>query len=68
MSETSQVDTHSRSGVDVSTQPDGAFIGPMEIEICPGDHQEERVRTLQDECHRLRNRVAELERMLVERV
>jgi hypothetical protein len=54
--------------VDVSTQPDGAFIGTMEIETCPDDHQEERVRTLQDECHRLRNRVAELERMLVERV
>lgn len=67
MSETSQVDTFTER-VDVSTQPDGAFIGTMEIEICPGDHQEERVRTLQDECDRLRNRVAELERMLVERV
>jgi len=53
--------------VDVTTQPDGALIGRMEIEIRPGvDHQEERVRTLQDECDRLRDRVAELERLLAD--
>jgi hypothetical protein len=51
--------------VDVTTQPDGAYIGTMEIEIRPGaDHQDERVRTLQDECDRLRDRVAELEAQL----
>jgi hypothetical protein len=65
MSETSQVDTFTER-VDVSTQPDGAFIGTVEIEICPGDDQEKRVQTLQDECDRLR--VAELERMLAERI
>jgi hypothetical protein len=54
--------------VDVTTQPDGAFIGTMEVDVRPGDHQEKRVRTLQDECDRLRERVAELELMLAERV
>ena len=50
---------------DATTQPDGAFIGTVEIEIRPGaDHQEERVRTWQDECDRLRDGVAELERLL----
>jgi hypothetical protein len=44
--------------VDVSTQPDGAFIGTLEIDVRPGNHQEERVRTLKDECDRLRDRVA----------
>jgi len=64
MSEASQTDTFTER-LDVTTQPDGAFIGTLEIEIRPGaDHQEERVRTLQDECDRLRGRVAELERLL----
>jgi hypothetical protein len=45
--------------VDVTTQPDGAFIGTMEIEVRPGsireaDHQEE--------INALRDRIAELER------
>ena len=50
--------------VDVTTQPDGAFIGTLEIDVRPGDRQEKRVRTLQDECDRLRDRVAELEAQL----
>ena len=52
--------------VDVTTQSDGAFIGTLEIDLRPGDRQEEQVRRLQDECDRLRDRVAELERMLIE--
>jgi hypothetical protein len=45
--------------VDVSTQPDGAFIGTLEIEVRPGsirdaDHQQE--------INALRDRIAELER------
>jgi hypothetical protein len=64
MSETSETFTER---VDVSTQPDGAFIGTMEIDVRPGDLHEEQLRTLKDECDRLRDRVAELERMLAER-
>jgi hypothetical protein len=45
MSETSQAEAFTER-VDVSTQPDGAFIGTMEIEIRPGaDPEEERVRS-----------------------
>jgi hypothetical protein len=66
MSDNNQAQTFTER-VDVSTRPDGAFIGTLEIEIRPGDHQEKQVRTLQDECDRLRDRVAELERMLAER-
>ena len=33
--------------VDVTTQPDGAFIGTLEIDVRPGDRQEEQLRTLQ---------------------
>jgi hypothetical protein len=45
--------------VDVSTQPDGASIGTLEIEVRPGsirdaDHQQE--------INVLRDRIAELER------
>jgi hypothetical protein len=50
----------------VTTQPDGAFIGTLKIDVRPGDRQEEQVLTLQDECDRLRDRVAELERLLAE--
>jgi hypothetical protein len=50
--------------VDVTTQPDGAFIGTLEIDVPPAitrdvDHQEE--------INALRDRIAELERMLAER-
>ena len=50
--------------VDVSTWPDGAFIGTLEIDVRSVDRQEEQVRRLQDECDRLRDRVAELEAQL----
>jgi hypothetical protein len=50
--------------VDVSPRPDGAFIGTLEIDVRPSDHQPGQVRALQDECDRLRNRVAELEAQL----
>jgi hypothetical protein len=53
--------------VDVTTQPDGAFIGTLEIDVRPTDRGEEGVQALQDECDRLRDRVAELERLLAER-
>lgn len=50
--------------VDMTTQPDGAFIGTLEIEVRASDRHEEQVQALQDECDRLRDRVAELEAQL----
>ena len=47
----------------MTTQSDGAFIGTLEIDVRSGDRQEEQLRTLHDERDRLRDRVAELERM-----
>jgi hypothetical protein len=52
--------------VDVTTQPDGAFIGRLEVDVRPSDRQEEQLRRLQDQCDRLRDRVAELEALLAE--
>ena len=52
--------------VDVTTQPDGAFIGTLEIGVKPSGHRNEQVAALQEECNRLRDRVAELERLLAE--
>jgi hypothetical protein len=52
--------------VDVSKQPDGAFIGTLEIDVRSSDRHQQQVRALQDECNRLRDRVAELERLLAE--
>ena len=60
MSDTNQADTLTER-VDVTTQPDGVFIGTLEIEVRPGDRHQEQVQALQAECDRLRNRVAELE-------
>ena len=65
MSDTSQDEAFTER-VDVTTQPDGAFIGTLEIDVQPGGRQEEQMRAVQDECDRLRDRVAELERMLTE--
>jgi hypothetical protein len=64
MSETSQSETFTER-VGVTTQPDRALIGTLEIEVPPVttrdvDHQEE--------INALRDRIAELERMLAERV
>jgi hypothetical protein len=61
MSDNDQAQTFTER-VDATTQPDGAFIGTLEIDVRPGDHEETRVRMLQDECDRLRDRVGELER------
>jgi IMP cyclohydrolase len=47
--------------VDVSTRPDGAFIGRLEIDVRHDDHQLERIAALIDENSALRNRVRELE-------
>ena len=61
MSDTNQAETFAER-VDATMQSDGTFVGALEIEIRLGaDHQEERVRKLQDECDRLRDRVAEFE-------
>jgi len=48
--------------VDVTTQADGALIGTMEIEVRPGDHQQDRVASLLVENSALRDRVRQLER------
>jgi hypothetical protein len=61
MSETSQTETFTER-VDVSTQPDGAFIGTLEIEIRPGDHRQSALEALAEENRLLRDRVAQLER------
>jgi len=60
MFDTNQAETFTER-VDVTTQPDGAFIGTMEIEFRASDGQEQ-AQALQDECDRLRDRIAELER------
>jgi hypothetical protein len=64
----SQTDTFTER-VDVDTQPDGAFIGTLEIEVPPVstrevDHQEE-LNALRAEVLTLRARVAELEERLL---
>jgi hypothetical protein len=48
--------------VDVSRQPDGPFIGALEIDVPEGDPHQEQMQALRDECDRLRDRVAQLER------
>jgi hypothetical protein len=66
MSDTNRDETFTER-VDVTTQPDGAFIGTMEIDVRPGDDRHaERMQMLQGEWDRLRGRVAELERLLEE--
>ena len=61
MSDTNQTETFTER-VDVTTQPDGALIGTLAIDVPPRDRQGEGVQGLRDECDRLRDRVAELER------
>ena len=58
MSETNQDETFTER-VDVSTQPDGAFIGALEIGVVPSTSQEA---PQQEELNALRDRIAELER------
>mgnify|MGYP003542516337 FL=1 len=50
--------------VDVTTQPDGAFIGTMEIGVVPGSHPEENADALRVEVLTLRQQVRELEAAL----
>ena len=45
--------------VDVTTQPDGAFVGTLEIEVRPGSIREAAYR---EEINALRDQIAELER------
>ena len=61
MSDTNQAETFTER-VDVTTQPEDAFIGTLAIDVPPRDRQGEGVQALRDECDRLRDRVAELER------
>lgn len=70
MSDTNQAETFTEQ-VDVSTLPDGAFIGTLEIDARHGDHQQERIAALLNENSVLRaevlalpNRVQELEAAL----
>jgi hypothetical protein len=58
MSDTNQAETFTER-VDVTTQPDGAFIGTMEIDVRPGSIREA---DYQEELNALRDRIAELER------
>jgi Viral A-type inclusion protein repeat len=51
--------------VDATTQPDGAFIGTMEVAVPPATTRDVEH---QEEINALRDRIAELERMLAERV
>jgi hypothetical protein len=60
MSDTSQAETFTER-VDVTTQPDGAFIGSLEIGVVPGSHSPEEADALRAEVLTLRARVRELE-------
>ena len=64
MSEANQTDTFTER-VDVTTQPDGAFIGTLEIETRPADRIESeavrRVQELREELTAARDQIAELE-------
>jgi len=48
--------------VEVTPQPDGAFIGTLEIDVRHDDHQLERIAALLHENSALRDRVRQLER------
>jgi hypothetical protein len=50
--------------VDVTTQPEGSFIGTMEIEVVARSHPDGDADALRAEVLMLRNRVQELEGML----
>ena len=47
--------------VDVTAQPDGAFIGTMEIGVVLGSHPQQEADALRAEVLTLRQRVRELE-------
>ena len=50
----------------MTTQPDGAFIGKLEIGTVSGSHPREDADALRAEVLTLRNRIAELEDILPE--
>ena len=52
--------------VDVTTQPDRAVVGTLEIDARSDHRHQEQAQALQEECDRLRDRVKELEHMLTE--
>jgi predicted nuclease with TOPRIM domain len=58
MSETSETFTER---VDVTSQPDGALIGTLEIDVRRGDVQQDRIAALLGENSALRDRVRKLE-------
>jgi hypothetical protein len=60
MSDTNQAETFTER-VDVTTQPDGAFIGRLEIGTVSGSHPREDADALRAEVLTLRQRVRELE-------
>ena len=63
MSDTNQDETFIER-VDVTTQPDGAFVGRLEIGTLSGSHPREDTDALRAEVLTLRARVAYLERAL----
>jgi hypothetical protein len=65
MSDTNQAETFTER-VDVTTQPDGAVIGTLEIDVRPGDHQQERIAALIDENSVLRAEVLTLQQRVQE--
>jgi len=65
MSETSQTETFTER-LDVPSQPDGAFIGRLEIGTVSGSHSREDADALRAEVLALRNRIAELERQVTD--
>jgi hypothetical protein len=53
--------------VETYTHTDDSYIGRADIRVDAGSYDEqEKVRRLEDECNRLRDRVAELTRLLAE--
>ena len=65
MSDTSETDMFTER-VDVTTQPDGAFIGRLEIGAVSASHPREDADALRAEILTLKARIHELERQVLE--
>jgi hypothetical protein len=65
MSDTNQAETFTER-VDVTTQPNGAFIGTLEIDVRRGDFQQDRIAALQGENMALRAEVLTLRKRVRE--